>query len=367
MTQFYGKTKVCCGRNALDALERLSAGKAVLVTDPFMATSGFADRIKSRLDRAGMGCTVFDRVEPEPSLETVIAGVRLLLAEGADLVVALGGGSAIDAAKAMAFFAHKAGGTRPLLAAVPTTAGTGSEVTAFSVITDKAHGLKIPLNDEALIPDVAFLDARFTRTLPPHVTAATGLDVLTHAIEAYTSLQANAFTDIHAEKAIRYVFRYLPRAFACADDMEARERMLLGSCMAGMAFNNSGLGLTHGIAHSLGALFHIPHGLANSVLLPHVIRFNGFDAGVKYREIAAMLSLQASGVEEAVTYLIEAVRGLSASLGLADRISGLKVEEGAFRARLDQMAGNALEDFCTTGNPCRPSKSDIRAILERAW
>lgn len=235
------------------------------------------------------------------------------------------------------------------------------------MVTDKQKGVKIPLNDELLIPDVAILDARFTRTVPPSVTAATGMDVLTHAIEAYTSRDHNAFTDILAVQAIRYVFSFLLQAYQNMEDMEAREMMLLGSCMAGMAFNNSGLGLTHSMAHALGGQFHIPHGLANAVLLPHTIRFNCFDAGVRYRELARVIGLPHANVEEGTSGLIVAVNGLNEAMHIPSRIRDLKVEERAFRAALDTMAAHALDDMCTRSNPRRPSLADIRLLLEQAW
>ncbi|TYT74307.1 1-propanol dehydrogenase PduQ [Desulfobotulus mexicanus] len=369
MTQFNGRTKICYGSDAIETLEKLPSKRAFIVTDPFMVKTGFADRIKSHLDRAGISHQVFDGVEPDPSLETVTRGTLHLLQSQSDLVIALGGGSAIDAAKAILFFAHKAGQEKekPMLVAIPTTSGTGSEVTAISVITDTANGVKIPLNDELLIPDMAILDARFTRTVPPGVTAVTGMDVLTHAIEAYTSRQSSAFTTIYSEYAIKYVFRYLFRAYQCGDDMEAREMMLLASCMAGMAFNNSGLGITHSMAHSLGGLFHVPHGRANAVLLPYVIRFNSFDVGVRYREIAEMLGLAAHTVEEGTTSLISAVRSMNESMGIPNRIRDLNIEEHLFRKNLDTMASHAMEDACTKGNPRLPSHGDIRGLLEQAW
>lgn len=369
--QFYGKTKICYGPYALDTLEELPASHAFVVTDAFMVKSGFADQIMSHLERKGIGLTVFDAVEPDPSLATVTRGAASFLQCGADLVVALGGGSAIDAAKAITYFAQKARGEegkKALLVAIPTTSGTGSEVTSISVVTDTVNEVKIPLNDELLIPDVAILDARFTRTMPPHVTAATGMDVLTHAIEAYTSRYSNAFTTIFAEQAIRYVFTYLHRAYCQMDDMRARDSMLVGSCMAGLAFNNSGLGITHSIAHSLGGLFHIPHGLANAILLPHVILFNSFDAGVKYREISAFLGLPASTVEEGTASLHKAVCDLNASMGIAARLRELKkMEETVFLKHLDMMASNALQDMCTASNPRRPSHEDICSLLRRVW
>lgn len=369
MTQFYGKTKICYGEDAMDALEHLAAKQAFIVTDQFMVKTGFVDRVKSYLDRNGVPHIVFADVESDPSLDTVTKGARLFLENKADLIIALGGGSPIDAAKAIAFFAHKASddAVKPTLVAIPTTSGTGSEVTDISVVTDRVNEIKIPLKDELLIPDMAILDARFTRTLPPAVTATTGMDVLTHAIEAYTSRQGNAFTSIYAKYAIRYVFKYLLRAYRNGDDMEARENMLLASCMAGMAFNNSGLGITHSIAHSLGGIFHVPHGLANAVLLPHVIRFNSFDAGIRYQEIAHILSLPASTVEEGITSIIQAVCDMNDEMEIPSKISLLKIEEDAFQGHLEVMAHNVLEDICTAGNPRRPSHSDITELLKNAW
>ena len=369
MTQFHGKTKICYGKYALETLEELPSTSVFVVTDPFMVTSGFAEQVTSHLERRELPHLIFAEVEPDPSLETVMRGTLDFIRSKADLIVALGGGSAIDTAKAITFFAHKAAPDlpRPLLAAIPTTSGTGSEVTAISVITDKKQGMKIPLNDELLIPDVAILDARFTRTVPPQVTAATGMDVLTHAVEAYTSRENNAFTDILAVQAIRYVFSFLLKAYQQMENMEAREMMLLGSCMAGMAFNNSGLGLTHSMAHALGGQFHIPHGLANAVLLPYAIRFNCFDAGVRYRELARIIGLPHSNVEEGTAGLIEAIRGMNEAMRIPPRIRDLNIEEAAFRAALDSMAAHALDDMCTQSNPRRPSLMDIRALLEQAW
>lgn len=369
MTQFYGKTKICYGEDAMDTLEHLAARQAFIVTDKFMVKAGFVDRVLSHLDRKSISHLVYDEVESDPSLETVIEGVKQFMKHGGDLIIALGGGSPIDAAKAIAYFAGKASESvvKPTLVAIPTTSGTGSEVTDITVVTDKVNEIKIPISDELLIPDIAILDARFTRTLPPHVTAATGMDVLTHAIEAYTAREANAFTSIYAKYAIRYVFDYLFRAYRNGDDMEARENMLLGSCMAGMAFNNSGLGITHSIAHSLGGIFHVPHGLANAVLLPHVIRFNGFDVGIRYQEIAALLSLPAGTVEEGTESLIQAVRDLNESMGIPNSIGSLEIKKDAFYDHLDVMAKNVLDDICTEGNARRPSKTDIVDLLQKAW
>lgn len=369
MTQFYGKTRICYGRYALEEIEAQHCRAAFFVTDPFMVKSGLADQVTSHLERIGMPYTLFAEVEPDPSLDTVKRGTTEFLRTRSDLIVTLGGGSAIDTAKAISYFAMKAAPDlpRPKLVAIPTTSGTGSEVTAYSVVTDKEQGVKIPLIDDSILPDLAILDARFTRTVPPSVTAATGMDVLTHGMEAYTCRNANAFTDILAVQSIHYVFQYLYKSYKNMEDMEAREMMLLGSCMAGMAFNNSGLGLTHSMAHALGGHFHVPHGLANAVLLPYVIRFNIFDAGVRYRELARVLGLPHANVEEGVTSLINAVQGLNDSMGIPSRVRDLRLDKSEYDAATEVMAAHALEDRCTAGNPRRPSRQDLKELFEKAW
>lgn len=369
MTQFNGRTRICYGENAVNMLEKLSGHHAFIVTDPFMVKIGFTDRVISGLERASISSTVYDKVEPDPSLDAVREGTVKLLADGADLIIALGGGSSIDAAKAMMYFACKADASKakPQLVVIPTTSGTGSEVTAVTVITDTERQMKIPLMDEIITPDMAVLDARFTRSVPPSVTAATGMDVLTHALEAFVCTSANAFTDLYAMHAIKYVFRYLLRCYRNGDDMEARQNMLLASCMAGMAFNNSGLGVAHSIAHTLGGLFHIPHGKANAVLLPYVIRFNSFDVRDRYRTVAKKLELPCESVEQGNESLIEAVRWLNSQMGIPNRIRDLGIKEDVFDSSIDLMADHAMDDMCTTTNPRRPSERDIRQLLRKAY
>lgn len=368
MTQFYGKTKICYGPYALETLESLPVSHAFVVTDPFMVKSGFADQAVSHLKRKGIAYSIFSGVEPDPSLQAVVEATRLFLRGQADMILALGGGSAIDMAKAIAYFGRKTDSSRqPLLVAIPTTSGTGAEVTSIAVVTDKVNSVKIPLNDELLIPDVAILDARFTRTVPPHVTAATGMDVLTHAVEAIASRHSNVFTTIYAEGAIRNVFTYLHRAYQHGDDMVARDQMLIGSCMAGLAFTNSGLGIAHSMAHSLGGQFQIPHGLANAVFLPLAVNFNSFDAGVKYRDMADMLGLPATTVEEGTRSLVTAIRDLNASMRIPAQVRELNIPEQDYRSHISTMAAHALEDICTASNPRMPSHDDLVALYEQAW
>ncbi|MDX2322252.1 MAG: 1-propanol dehydrogenase PduQ [Moritella sp.] len=368
MTHFYAKTKVCYGEGSMDNLKTLPGKHVFIVTDAFIAKTGFVEEVKSHLSM-GVLCTIFDKVEADPSLDTITIATHLFMKSEADIIIAIGGGSAIDAAKAIAYFSNHADLLRqpPYLAVVPTTSGTGSEVTSIAVVTDKKNNLKIPLQDDMLIPDLAILDARFTRTMPSSITAATGMDVLTHAIEAYVSTKTNIFTSIYAETAIKIVFKYLPRAYANGDDMEAREQLILASCMAGMAFNNSGLGITHSVAHSLGGLFHIPHGVANAVLLPYVIEFNGFDSGFQYQNIAHCLGLPASSMDEGTNNLLKAVRQLNASLDIPYKISDLDINKDEYINHMPAMVNNILQDICTTTNPKKPSYEDVIRLLQKAW
>lgn len=369
MTQFNGRTKICYGEDAMNVIGTLPMKQAMVVTDPFMGQIEFTDRIISALDRARIPHTLFDQVEPDPSLETVIQGTHKLTTNNADAIIALGGGSAIDAAKAMMYFFHKARKEqqKPLLVVIPTTSGTGSEVSSFSVVTDTANQTKIPMSDELLIPDMAILDARFTRTVPPAITADTGMDVLTHAIEAFTSVDANIFADIYSEHAIRAVFKYLLRAYDNGDDMHARERMMVASCMAGTAFSNCGLGICHSLAHALGGTFHIPHGRANALMLPHAITFNALEAGERYQAIAEMINLPASSVVTGTKSLTLAVESLNERMNIPMRVRDLDISESEYKSAIRDLATKALEDPCSSYNPRKPSLEEIRHIFEQAW
>jgi alcohol dehydrogenase class IV/microcompartment protein CcmL/EutN len=366
VTQFYGKTKICYGPYALEMLETFPATQAFVVTDPFMVESGFADQAISHLKRKGVGYTLFSGVEPDPSLQAVVAAAKIFLQSQADLILALGGGSAIDMAKAISYFGRKADPNRQtLLVAIPTTSGTGSEVTSIAVIRTKSRRSKSPSTTSCS----SQTSPSWTPASPapcPRPLRRHGHGVLTHAVELHLPL-SNVFTAIYAERAIRHVFAYLRRAYAHGDDMAARDNMLIGSCMAGLAFTNSGLGITHSLAHSLGGLFHIPHGLANAVLLPHVILFNRFDAGVKYKEIAEMAGIPAPTVEEGTRNLVAAVRELNAALGIPAQVRQLKADATLYHDHLRTMAANALEDICTQSNPRMPSLDDLADLLLRAW
>jgi acetaldehyde dehydrogenase/alcohol dehydrogenase len=321
------------------------------------------------------------------------------------VIIALGGGSAIDAAKGMwLFYEHPDTdfdalrlkfldirkraflfpnlGKKAQLVAIPTTSGTGSEVTSFSVITDKSNGnTKYPLADYELTPDVAIIDPQFVRTMPKSITADTGLDVLTHAIEAYVSILASDYTNGLAMKAIELVFKYLRRSFNNADDTIAREKMHNASCIAGMAFTNAFLGINHSLAHKLGGEYHIPHGRANAILLPHVIAYNSqlptkfaifpkygkFMADERYAQIARYLCFRGETKEDQIASLIHEVRSLMADLGMPGTIAECGVDEKEYMEKLPELAKRAFEDQCTTSNPRYPLVTELMEIYRKAY
>ena len=273
-------------------------------------------------------------------------------------------------------------GTKAKLVAIPTTSGTGSEVTSFAVISDKKNNMKYPLADYELTPNVAIIDPQFVMSLPKTATADTGLDVLTHAIEAYVSVMASDYTDGLAIKAIQLVFQYLPRTYKNGSaDAEAREKMHNASCIAGMAFTNAFLGLNHSIAHKIGGEYHIPHGRANAVLLPYVIRYNAaiptkfvsfpkynkFVADKKYAEIAQALGLPASTAQEGVDSLIGAVKQLMEEVHEPKSFADCGIDEADYRAKLTDIANKAFEDQCTTANPKLPLVHEIEEIMMQAY
>lgn len=267
MQQFHLKTDIKFGPGALDFLGEIRGEKVFIVTDPFMVESKMIDQITSHL--GGGSFLVFSEIVPDPPVEVVTRGMAALLEYQPQVVLAFGGGSAIDSAKAILFFSQKSGKMGPArFIAVPTTSGTGSEATAFAVITDKDKGTKYPLVSDDMVPDIAILDASLVKTLPSSVVADTGMDVITHAIEAYVSTCATDFSDAFAEKAVAMAFSYLPSSFQNREDGEAKEKMHTASCLAGISFQLASLGLNHAIAHNVGARLHIPHGVPTPCCCP---------------------------------------------------------------------------------------------------
>ena len=353
MERFEWKTAVVFGTDALAALEELAGQRVLVVTDDFLARSGLLDQVSAWLK----GCTVetFTQVVPDPPLEVVAKGVRLVEDFRPDALVAFGGGSPMDCAKAMSHFST----LRPPLYAIPTTAGTGSEVTSFAVLTDSQKGIKYPLVDDSLLPVLAVLEPAFLEGVPPAVTADTGMDVLTHAAEAYVATGATPYSDALAEKAFSLAWENLTAAFG--GDREAKANMLLASNLAGLAFNAAGLGICHGMAHTLGGKYHVPHGRLNAMLLPHVVRFNAAveHAAKKYGKLAKSCGL--SPTWRALAFGLDRLRS---QLKLPQKLTACGVEGKTVRADADAIASSALADRCTPANPRTVTAEDVKALLK---
>ncbi|MCX7714184.1 MAG: iron-containing alcohol dehydrogenase [Clostridia bacterium] len=377
MKSFDIKTKIYFGDDALDRLSQLPYKRVLVITDPFVVRSGMIQMITYRLSDADCEFEVFDDVVPDPPIEKISIGVKKMVQYNPDAVVAVGGGSAIDSAKAIKDFASRATGrTDVALIAIPTTSGTGSEVTAFSVISDPENNKKYPLVSDSLIPTEAILDAALVKSVPPAVTADTGMDVLTHAIEAYVSINNNEFSAALAEKAIEICGVFLLRSYLDNNDTHARKKMHVASCLAGLAFNSASLGLNHGIAHAVGAKFHIPHGRANAMLLPHIIEFNSdinkhsksrseyLPAVKKYVNIAKLLGLSNFNTITTVRSLVNWIQFMMKEMNMPMSVSQCGVDKTEYFNSIDAMAENALNDACTKTNPRVPSKVEVVSILK---
>ena len=380
--------------------------KAFIVTDQSMVKLGYVDKIIYQLEKNAnhIHFEIFSDVEPDPSFDTIDRGVEAMGQFTPDVIIALGGGSAIDAAKGMwLFYEHpdvdKEGlklkfldirkrtykypklGLKAKFVAIPTTSGTGSEVTSFAVIADKNNNVKYPFADYELTPDVAIIDPELVLTLPKVLTADTGMDVLTHAIEAYVSNMASDYTDGLAEKAGELIHKYLLRAYENGNDKEAREKVHNASCIAGMAFTNAFLGVNHSLAHKLGGEFHIAHGRCNAILLPYVIRYNAskptkfvsfpkyeyYIADEKYANFAKKIGLEVKDTEDGVEKLIDMVNKMNEKLGIPKSFKEYGIDEETYMNKLDTLANHAFEDQCTTANPRLPLVTELKKILVDAY
>ena len=376
--------------------------RAFIVTDPGMVKLGYVDKILYHLRNRQhyVHSEIFSEVESDPSFDTIMKGVEAMKNFKPDVIIALGGGSPIDAAKGMwLFYEHPEAdpeglklkfmdirkrtykfpklGEKCQMVAIPTTSGTGSEVTSFAVITDKEKNKKYPLADYELTPDVAIVDPDLVMSLPKSITADTGMDVLTHALEAYVSNMASDYTDGLAEKAVELVFQYLEQAYDDGNNKLAREKMHNASTIAGMAFTNAFLGVNHSMAHKIGAEFHLPHGRINAILLPYVVRYNAtkptkfvsfpkyeyFIADKKYSEIAKKAGLKAKTVEEGISSLIEKIKEMNEHMNIPKSFKDAGIDEQEFLSKADMLADRAFEDQCTTANPRVPLVSEIKQIL----
>ena len=398
--------KYGCLPIALEELSDMGKKKAFIVTDKVLFELGYTDKVTEVLERNGIQYKIFCDVEPDPTLRCAKAGAKEMLSFNPDVIISLGGGSAMDAAKimwvmyehpevrfedlAMRFmdirkrvYKFPSMGEKAMMVSIATSAGTGSEVTPFAVITDEETGVKYPLADYELTPDMAIVDAELMMTSPKGLTACAGIDVLVHSIEAYVSIMASEFTNGLALEAIRLVFKYLPEAYnEGLTNVKAREKMAHASCMAGMAFSNAFLGICHSMAHKLGAFHHLPHGMANSLLLDEVIRFNATDAPTKqaafaqykypnaanrYAKIADYLQLGGNTDSEKVELLIKAIEDLQRSLNMPMTIKEAGVSEDKFYGSMDEMVEQAFDDQCTGANPRYPLMSEIKEMYINAY
>ena len=395
-----------CLSVALDELRHVMDKKrAFLVTDSFLYQNGYTKPITDKLNEMGIVYTVFSNVQPDPTLKNAQEGAAAMTAFQPDCIIALGGGSAMDAGKimwvmyehpevdfqdlAMRFmdirkrvYTFPRMGEKAYFVAVPTSSGTGSEVTPFAVITDQDTGVKYPLADYQLMPNMAIIDTDNMMSQPKGLTSASGVDVLTHALEAYASLMATDYTDGLALKAMKNVFDYLPAAYADGTNVEARSKMADASCMAGMAFANAFLGVCHSMAHKLGAFHHLPHGVANALLISLVVDYNSAECPPKmgtfpqyqyphtmarYAECARFCGIQAGDDAEAVQKLIAKIEDLKAAVGIKKTIADYGVDEKQFLDTLDAMVEQAFDDQCTAANPRYPLMSEIKELYLRAY
>ena len=403
MQWFKVPNKIYFEAGSIAYLEKMpNISRAFIVTDESMVKFGYVDKILYHLRNRNeyVHSEIFSDVEPDPSFDTIKRGVAMMNEFKPDVIIALGGGSPIDAAKGMwLFYEHPDAdveglklkfmdirkrtykfptlGEKSKMVAIPTTSGTGSEVTSFAVITDKTINKKYPLADYELTPDVAIIDPDLVMSLPQRITADTGMDVLTHAIEAYVSNMASDYTDGLAEKAVELVFKNLRQAYNDGNDRVAREKMHNASTIAGMAFTNAFLGINHSLAHKIGGEFHLPHGRINAILLPYVIRYNSskptkfvsfpkyeyFIADQKYADLSRRMNFPAYTNEEGVNSLIEEVKKLNADLGIPASFKEQGIDEKEFLAKVDMLADRAFEDQCTTANPRLPLVTELKQIL----
>ena len=407
MQWFKVPNKIFFEKGSIKYLEVMrDISRVFIVTDKAMVKLGYTDKIlyylRNRKNK--VHSYIFDNVEPDPSFETINNGVDMMRKFEPDCIIALGGGSAIDAAKGMWLLYEQPDvdlnamknkfmdirkrvykiedlGKKAKMVAIPTTSGTGSETTSFAVISDKVNNMKYPLADYALVPTIAIVDPELVYTLPAKSVADTGMDVLTHALESYVSNMATDYTDGLAEKAAELVFKYLVRSYKSSEDKEAREKMHNASTIAGMAFSNAFLGINHSLAHKIGAEYHVPHGRANAILLPYVIKYNAtmpdkfvsfpkyeyFIADKRYAEIARRQGLPANTTQEGVDSLISAIRKLMKDLDMSTSFKDEGIDEKEYMDKVEELAYKAFEDQCTTANPKLPLIEDLKQILIAAY
>lgn len=361
------------GSGSLEQLKELKGKRAVLVLGGgSMRRFGFVDKVLGYLDEAGIETKLIENVEPDPSVDTVLNGSKVMLDFEPDWIISMGGGSPIDAAKAMwVFYEYPDTSfediTQPFsfpelrqkakFIAIPSTSGTATEVTAFSVITDYKTEIKYPLADFNITPDIAIVDPELAETMPAKLTAHTGMDAMTHAIEAYVSTLATAFTDPLALEAIEMVDENVINSYK--GDKNARELMHYAQCMAGMAFSNALLGIVHSMAHKTGAVFHIPHGCANAIYLPYVIDYNKKECADRYVKIAKRLDLKGNSDDELIDALTSKIKDLNKAMDIPATLKEYGIDEAEFKEKVEMVSERALEDACTGSNPRKIDKETM--------
>ena len=371
---FQVKPAIYYGIGAIEQVGNHDFKQVCIVTDEGMVKFGLLKMLTDVLDKHNIKYHVFSDVEPDPSTEIVEKGLTHILMEKPDALIALGGGSAIDSAKAIIYYCYNFKKMffeedyikKPYFIAMPTTAGTGSEVTEYAVITDKKNNTKIPLTDILMMPDAAILEPKLIESVPPAATAATGMDVLTHAVEAYVSTNNNPFSRCYAAKAAELVFKSLYECYVNGGNLEAKASMQIASCMAGIAFNSAGLGITHSIAHAVGAQWHLPHGLANAIGLPYVVRFNGQCGRAQHlynRLLSAIGIPNVSG--DAAEMLYNSIITLCKEINIPTSLKEQGIDEADFKASKDIIIGKAMKDVCTQTNPLSPTKNSSASFWIR--
>ncbi len=377
MNRFTLPRDIYFGENSLEVLKTIKGKKAVIVTGgSSMKKFGFLDKVEEYLKEAGIEVKHITGVEPDPSVETVMEGAKVMREFQPDLIISIGGGSPIDAAKAMWIFYEYPEFTfeqavipfglpdlrqKAKFVAIPSTSGTATEVTAFSVITDYKAKIKYPLADFNLTPDIAIVDPILAQTMPPQLVAHTGMDALTHAIEAYVAGLHSSFSDPLAMQAITMIKENLLKSFEGND--EARNEMHIAQCLAGMAFSNALLGIAHSMAHKTGAVLHIPHGCANAIFLPYVIDFNKRVCGDRYATIARCLNLTGNSQDELIDSLTNMIRGLNKVMDIPCSLAEYGITKEEFEANVDFMAENAIKDACTGSNPRAINVSEMKKVF----
>lgn len=376
MKKFNIGPEIVYEKGSINYLRELGTKSSAIITDELMLKLGIVDRVTDILDEEKIDYKIFSEVKPNPSSDLVIDGVNFMMSFQPDSIIAIGGGSVIDTAKGIVLFymdmlkkANVKEVKKPYFIAVPTTSGTGSEVTSYSVITDEKTNEKIAFKEDVMMADLAIIDSNFTISVPPSVTADTGMDAFTHALEAFVSNKASDFTDIMAIGVLNTIFSFLLRAYRNGEDILAREKMHHASCIAGIAFNNSALGINHSMGHAFGSKFKVSHGRSVAVFLPYVIEYNSLDdrCAYKYSYIAKSMGLPASNREEGVSSLIEAIKVLNRKLNIPVCVEEMNIEEKEYFNEIENMSQTAIKDICTSGNIRIPTKEDIMTIFKKAY